>query len=125
MFTQPCPIEIINEGIHLFIDPAAGGPSSDYAIVSITRDKGLISVRGIAIFPRGRQLPLTAVKLHRAEQLRQRSRVPAVGRGLRPPHAPVLRIIVDRTQLRATLMLHQLIVRAAVAQVPCTLLHGG
>ena len=44
MFTQPCPPEIINEGIHLFIDPAAGGPHSDYAVVSITRTKGLISV---------------------------------------------------------------------------------
>ena len=45
MFTQPVPEPITNEPIHLFIDPAAGVPSSDYAILSITRQKGLITVR--------------------------------------------------------------------------------
>jgi len=44
MFAQPCPPEVINEDIHLFIDPAGGGPHSDYAIVSITRAKGIITV---------------------------------------------------------------------------------
>ena len=44
MFTQPCPPPIINEDVHLFIDPAAGGPFSDYAILSITRQKGLVTV---------------------------------------------------------------------------------
>ena len=45
MFTQPPPSWITNDAIHLFIDPAAGGPGSDYAIVSVARQKGLITVR--------------------------------------------------------------------------------
>jgi hypothetical protein len=44
MFTQPCPPPVINEDVHLFIDPAAGGPFSDYAVLSITRQKGLVTV---------------------------------------------------------------------------------
>ena len=44
MFQQPMPPAIINEDVHVFIDPAAGGPYSDYAIVSVTRQKGLITV---------------------------------------------------------------------------------
>lgn len=45
MFTQPPPPWITNDQIHLFIDPAAGGPGSDYAIVSVGRQKGLVTVR--------------------------------------------------------------------------------
>ena len=45
MFNQPMPAVIVNEDIHLFIDPAAGGPYSDYAMLSVTRQKGLITVR--------------------------------------------------------------------------------
>ena len=44
MFQQPMPPAIINEDVHVFIDPAAGGPYSDYAIVSVTRQKGMITV---------------------------------------------------------------------------------
>ena len=44
MFQQPCIPSIINEDVHIFIDPAAGGPYSDYAIVSVTRQKGMITV---------------------------------------------------------------------------------
>ena len=44
MFTQPPPRWITNDAIHLFIDPAAGGPGSDHAILSISRQKGLITV---------------------------------------------------------------------------------
>jgi hypothetical protein len=44
MFRQPCPPTILNDDVHVFIDPAAGGPYSDYAIVSVTRQKGLITV---------------------------------------------------------------------------------
>lgn len=44
MFTQPPPAWITNDVIHLFIDPAAGGPGSDYAVVSVARQKGLITV---------------------------------------------------------------------------------
>jgi hypothetical protein len=45
MFNQPAPAVVVNEDIHLFIDPAAGGPYSDYAMLSVTRQKGLITVR--------------------------------------------------------------------------------
>lgn len=45
MFSQPPPPPQVNEDVHLFIDPAAGGPGSDYAILSITRHKGLVTVR--------------------------------------------------------------------------------
>ena len=44
MLEQPAPLPCINEDIHLFIDPAAGGPQSDYAMVSVTRQKGLVTV---------------------------------------------------------------------------------
>ena len=46
MFSQKIPPPVINEDVHIFIDPAAGGPYSDYAVVSVTRQKGLITVRG-------------------------------------------------------------------------------
>jgi hypothetical protein len=45
MLNQPCPVGSVNEDIHVFIDPAAGGPYSDYAVLSITRLKGLVTVR--------------------------------------------------------------------------------
>lgn len=45
MFNQPAPQSIMSEPIYIVVDPAAGGPSSDYAFVSITRTKGLITVR--------------------------------------------------------------------------------
>lgn len=44
MFTQPAPAPLMSEPIHIFVDPAAGGPTSDYAFVSITRNKGIITV---------------------------------------------------------------------------------
>ena len=44
MFKQPIPPPVINEDVHVFIDPAAGGPYSDYAVLSVTRQKGLITV---------------------------------------------------------------------------------
>jgi hypothetical protein len=47
MFSQPPPSWITNDAIHLFIDPAAGGPGSDYAILSVGRQKGLITVSTI------------------------------------------------------------------------------
>lgn len=45
MFAQPAPRPVLNEAIFLFIDPAAGGPQSDYALLSVTRHKGLLTVR--------------------------------------------------------------------------------
>ena len=44
MFSQPAPALVVNEDVHVFIDPAAGGPGSDYAILSVTRHKGLVTV---------------------------------------------------------------------------------
>lgn len=45
MFKQPIPAPVINDDVHIFIDPAAGGPYSDYAVLSVTRQKGMITVR--------------------------------------------------------------------------------
>lgn len=44
MFSQPTPPSRFSEAIYIAIDPAAGGPQSDYALVSITRHKGIITV---------------------------------------------------------------------------------
>jgi hypothetical protein len=44
MFSQPPPPPILNEAVYTFIDPAAGGPQSDYAVLSVTRHKGLLTV---------------------------------------------------------------------------------
>ena len=50
MFLQPPPVHVINEDIHVFIDPAAGGPFSDYCVLSVTRQKGLITVSFFLMF---------------------------------------------------------------------------
>lgn len=39
------------EPIFIFIDPAAGGPTSDYCILSITRDRGMITVSPRPLMP--------------------------------------------------------------------------
>lgn len=44
MFMQPPIPHIINDDVHCIIDPAAGGPFSDYCIFSITRQKGIVTV---------------------------------------------------------------------------------
>lgn len=44
MFSQTPPEPVTNEAVYMFIDPAAGGPQSDYAILSVTRRKGLLTV---------------------------------------------------------------------------------
>lgn len=44
MFNQEPPEPRNSEAIYIAIDPAAGGPSSDYALVSMTRYKGMITV---------------------------------------------------------------------------------
>lgn len=33
------------ETIHIFVDPAAGGPSSDYGILTVTLWRGMVTVR--------------------------------------------------------------------------------
>ncbi|EKX32203.1 hypothetical protein GUITHDRAFT_121626 [Guillardia theta CCMP2712] len=44
MLSQQAPPFVSNQNIYLVVDPAAGGPQSDYAVVSIVRHKGLITV---------------------------------------------------------------------------------
>ena len=44
MFNSPAATPPLNETIHVVIDPAAGGPSSDYAMLTITRIQGIITV---------------------------------------------------------------------------------
>jgi hypothetical protein len=45
MFEQDPPRPVLNEAVFIFIDPAGGGPQSDYAVLSVTRQKGLLTVR--------------------------------------------------------------------------------
>jgi hypothetical protein len=40
------PLEFIkDQEVFIVIDPAAGGPSSDYAVVSLVRQRGIVTVR--------------------------------------------------------------------------------
>ena len=39
------PVSVIYEDLFIFIDPAAGGPSSDYGIMTVTRNRGILVVR--------------------------------------------------------------------------------
>ena len=38
------PQPVICEDVFIFIDPAAGGPGSDYGIMSVTRNRGVLVV---------------------------------------------------------------------------------
>ena len=43
------PLEFIkDQEVFIVIDPAAGGPSSDYAVVSLVRQRGIVTVRSAA-----------------------------------------------------------------------------
>ena len=77
MFAQIAPSASTNDDIHLFIDPAAGGPYSDYAMLSVTRQKGMVTVR-----------PLL------------RLAVPREPREHRLTAAPCARVIYNRPRLR-------------------------
>lgn len=44
MFEQECVVSDYAEALYTVIDPAAGGPQSDYAILTFSRKKGLITV---------------------------------------------------------------------------------
>jgi hypothetical protein len=44
MFSQECPEQCFGQPIYTVVDPAAGGPQSEYAILSLTRSKGLVTV---------------------------------------------------------------------------------
>lgn len=45
------PLPELSERIYIFIDPAAGGPQSDYAILSVTRARGILKVNYCLIVP--------------------------------------------------------------------------
>lgn len=49
MFSQKQLPLVQNSTVWIVVDPAAGGPSSDYAIVSIVRQKGIVTVSKIPI----------------------------------------------------------------------------
>lgn len=44
LFELAAPNPIIYEDLYIFVDPAAGGPSSDYAIMTVTRNRGSMVV---------------------------------------------------------------------------------
>ena len=44
MLNQPAPTLTYNDVIYIFIDPAAGGPQSDYIVLSMIRYKGMATV---------------------------------------------------------------------------------
>jgi len=66
MFAQAPPRPVLNEAVFLFIDPAAGGPQSDYAVLSVTRHKGLLTVR--MALARHRGSSRLTVRIARASQ---------------------------------------------------------
>ena len=47
---DPLPVTL-NTTVWLVIDPAAGGPQSDYAMVSICRERGTVMVRATHLLP--------------------------------------------------------------------------
>lgn len=49
MFNQECPDQDFAQPLYTVIDPAAGGPQSEYAIVTVTRHKGLVTVLPLRI----------------------------------------------------------------------------
>lgn len=48
MTMEPPPLEW-KQNVYIIIDPAAGGPQSDFAVMSIVRKKGLVTVIAIHI----------------------------------------------------------------------------
>jgi len=61
MFTQEPPEPVLNADIYLFIDLAAGGPQSDYAILSFQRIKGLVTVSDF------RRISANAISRHQVQ----------------------------------------------------------
>ena len=47
---QPLPF-VKDQEVFIVIDPAAGGPSSDYAVVSLCRQRGIVTVRHAIRYP--------------------------------------------------------------------------
>jgi hypothetical protein len=50
MFEVQAPPVAMYGGIFIFIDPAAGGPTSDYAILSVMRWRGLVTVSFLLLY---------------------------------------------------------------------------
>ncbi len=49
VYELKAPYPVIYEDLFIFIDPAAGGPSSDYAILTVTRNRGIMVVRCMCV----------------------------------------------------------------------------
>ena len=45
MFNSDALALVQDQTVWIVIDPAAGGPSSDYAVVSVVRQRGTVTVR--------------------------------------------------------------------------------
>lgn len=44
LYELRAPVPVIYEDVFIFVDPAAGGPGSDYGIMSVTRSRGIMVV---------------------------------------------------------------------------------
>ena len=44
LYELRAPPPVIYEDLYIFIDPAAGGPSSDYGIMTVSRNRGILVV---------------------------------------------------------------------------------
>jgi hypothetical protein len=44
LYQLQAPAPVIYEDLFIFIDPAAGGPSSDYGIMTVVRNRGILVV---------------------------------------------------------------------------------
>ena len=111
MFSQPPPSPVLNEPVYTFIDPAAGGPQSDYAVLSVTRHKGLLTVSllaaeiGVAQAVHEGRVVLPAVLDPLGDQVLAQGVVEAVGLvGAQAAHQEHARLPSSRTLLRLRFM---------------------
>lgn len=44
IYELEAPVPEIYEDVSIFVDPAAGGPSSDYGVMSVVRKRGMLVV---------------------------------------------------------------------------------
>jgi hypothetical protein len=63
MFSQPSIQPCFKEDIFIVIDPAAGGPQSDYAFISFTRNRGRVQV----YYPSSTQTIVVACFIHQVQ----------------------------------------------------------
>jgi hypothetical protein len=64
---------IQDQEIFIIIDPAAGGPSSDYAVVSLCRQRGIVTVRAMRLRNPIGLLALQHKVQHRLRRAEERS----------------------------------------------------